>query len=149
MPGLHFYVVPAESIRAIDVRYFVGPVDVVETNYYAGYSMRQINTTRVCETYVSDECVARKGPEVCVDEQVRCACAQLGHSSESSFMIAVACYPQHMCCPAVAGLACLGPASSWGRKQSTIAAARDAASWFEVPHWVLQSPDVQNHVAAS
>jgi hypothetical protein len=60
----------AESIRALDLQYFVGPVDVPDTTYFAGYSMRQVNSTRVCETYVSDECVAKKGAEVCVDEQV-------------------------------------------------------------------------------
>lgn len=60
----------AESIRAIDLRYFVGPVDVPDTTYFAGYSMRQTNSTRICETYVSDECVAKKGAEVCVVKQV-------------------------------------------------------------------------------
>lgn len=59
-----------DSIRALDLRYFVGPVDVPDTTYFAGYSMRQVNSTRVCETYVSDECVAKKGAEVCVDEQI-------------------------------------------------------------------------------
>jgi hypothetical protein len=61
----------AEAIRGIDVTYFVGPVDVPDTTYYAGYSMTQLNTTRVCETYVSDECVAKKGAGACVEEQVR------------------------------------------------------------------------------
>lgn len=60
----------AEAIRGIDVTYFVGPVDVPDTTYYAGYTMTQLNTTRVCETYVSDECVAKKGAEACVQEQV-------------------------------------------------------------------------------
>lgn len=62
--------VPADAIHAIDLRYFVGPVDVPDTTYYAGYSMLQMNTTRICETYVSDECVAKRGADVCVNEQV-------------------------------------------------------------------------------
>lgn len=60
----------AESIRGRDLRYFVGPVDVPDTTYFAGYSMHQTNSTRICETYVSDECVAKKGAEVCVVKQV-------------------------------------------------------------------------------
>lgn len=60
-----------DSIYADDLWYFVGPVDVPDTNYYAGYSMRHINTVRICETYVSDECVLKRGADVCVEEQVR------------------------------------------------------------------------------
>lgn len=66
-----FCCVCADSIRALDARYFVGPVDVPDTTYYAGYSMWLINSTRICETYVSDECVVKKGAEACVEEQVR------------------------------------------------------------------------------
>lgn len=61
----------ADNILAVNARYFVGPVDVPDSNYYAGYTMWQLNTTRICETYVSDECVWKKGPEACVEEQVR------------------------------------------------------------------------------
>lgn len=68
----------ADNIHATELHYFVGPVDVPDTNYYSGYSMVQINSTRICETYVSDECVIKRGADVCVMEQVR-GYKHLGH----------------------------------------------------------------------
>lgn len=63
---------PAESLHSIDLRASVSPADVADTSYFAGYQLVQLNTTRICQTYVPDECVAKRGGDVCVMEQVGC-----------------------------------------------------------------------------
>lgn len=51
----------------MDVSTFVNPGDVTETRSFdAGYTLVQINTTRVCLAYVSDACVAQSGVDACV-----------------------------------------------------------------------------------
>ena len=96
---------PADNIHAVNLRYFVGPVDVPDTNYYAGYTMVQLNSTRVCETYVSDECVIKKGADVCVMEQVgRSVMALMG---DLAYCIAVCCHVYYLV-PGQSQLFCRG-----------------------------------------
>lgn len=92
----------AEAIRGVDVTYFVGPVDVPDTTYYVGYTMTQLNTTRICETYVSDECVAKRGAEACVKDQVRL----LAHGC-----IVIMWCSRCVCCTVL--LICVYAASGW------------------------------------
>jgi hypothetical protein len=60
----------AGSVHAEDLHAFISPADVTDTSFYAGYNLLQLNTTRVCEAYVSDECVSKRGGDVCVLQQV-------------------------------------------------------------------------------
>uniref|UniRef100_A0A383VVN5 Protein kinase domain-containing protein n=1 Tax=Tetradesmus obliquus TaxID=3088 RepID=A0A383VVN5_TETOB len=65
------------SLRASDVSSIVSPGDVADTQaYYAGYSVQQLNTTRVCLSYVSEACVAEKGGDLCVNEVVNALLAE-------------------------------------------------------------------------
>ncbi|WIA13933.1 hypothetical protein OEZ85_002503 [Tetradesmus obliquus] len=65
------------SVRASDVSSIVSPGDVADTQaYYAGYSVQQLNTTRVCLSYVSEACVAEKGGDLCVNEAVNALLAE-------------------------------------------------------------------------
>jgi hypothetical protein len=43
---------------------------------YAGYSIQQLNTTRVCLSYVSADCVEAKGGDPCVTEAVNALLAE-------------------------------------------------------------------------
>ncbi|WIA34082.1 hypothetical protein OEZ86_012459 [Tetradesmus obliquus] len=65
------------SLRASDVSSIVSPGDVADTQaYYAGYSVQQLNTTRVCLSYVSEACVAERGGDLCLNEAVNALLAE-------------------------------------------------------------------------
>ncbi|KAF6263889.1 hypothetical protein COO60DRAFT_308019 [Scenedesmus sp. NREL 46B-D3] len=60
-----------DSVSAIDTSSVVSPGDVADTQqYYAGYSVQQINTTRICLSFVPSECVEAKGADPCVIDAV-------------------------------------------------------------------------------
>jgi hypothetical protein len=64
-------------VRAYDISSIVSPGDVADTQaYYAGYSVQQINTTRVCQRYVPTACVDAKGADLCVTEAVNALLAE-------------------------------------------------------------------------
>jgi hypothetical protein len=64
-------------VRAYDISSIVSPGDVADTQaYYAGYSVQQINTTRVCLRYVPSACVEAKGADACVTEAVNALLAE-------------------------------------------------------------------------
>ncbi|KAF8066204.1 ycf42 [Scenedesmus sp. PABB004] len=65
-------VVYSGSLHANDTLSFVTPGDVSDDqrSFYAGYWVRQLNTTRVCLGYVSPDCEAAQGADSCVVDAV-------------------------------------------------------------------------------
>jgi hypothetical protein len=63
----------ADSVLAYDVHSLIKPVDVTNGTQEGGYSMWQTNSTRICASYISDECLVKRGAAACIEEaeQVR------------------------------------------------------------------------------
>lgn len=58
------------NLNSVDVSFDV-PLTLVTAGVFAGgFAMRIVNVTRLCWSYVSDACVAKESPEVCVSDQL-------------------------------------------------------------------------------
>lgn len=65
-----------KSIHMIDFASFIGPSDVGEFQMYAGYDLVHRNVTRVCLSYIPDECLLTNTPDVCLNQAIDAYLAQ-------------------------------------------------------------------------
>lgn len=124
----------AGSLRASDVSSIVSPGDVADTQaYYAGYSVQQLNTTRVCLSYVSEACVAERGGDLCLNEAVNALLAEEAAARQGGgrgVNVAAIAAPVVVAgegqTPVVAG----GEGDGWGRVCCSAVLAQYEATWI-------------------
>lgn len=61
----------SQSIRSLDFAYFVGPSDVEEFQMYAGYYLVHRNVTRVCVSYIPEDCLLTSTADACLNQAIQ------------------------------------------------------------------------------